>query len=437
MISPTPGRTWPALSEHRWLRFAAFTLFYLCQGFPIGLTSLAFPAWLTGQGFSPAEVAGFVATVTMPWGLKLIAGPFMDRFAFPAMGLRRPWVIGAQSLMILTGLSLMLLHDARAQLVWLTALCTLLNTWAAMQDVAVDGMAVTVLRDDERGRANAFMVAGQVAGYSATGWLSVKLLNTYGIPAAGLLTAGAVGCVGAIALLARERPGERLLPWSAGQAHPDAPVPERNTRRLLVDTVRLLLLPMSLVLVGVEASYRILEGICMVWHPEVAITQFGYSDELYSQWTSTTSAAAAGVGLLMGPIIDRIGARRGIFIGLLCNAALYAILRFSIPALAHPAFAIGMLAGTQLGSQWMFISTVSLFMNVCGVRIAATQFAIYMALSNLARSGGARLYPEFRAWLGAEAIYFVMIVGYLLGIAILAFFNLKKHRDTLARLGET
>jgi PAT family beta-lactamase induction signal transducer AmpG len=437
VTSPTPTVAWPALSEHRWLRFTAFFLFYLCQGFPIGLTSLAFPAWLTARGFTETQVAAFVGTVTLPWALKLFAGPFMDRFAFPAMGLRRPWVIGAQSMLVLSGLTLFLLHDPHTQLGWLTVACTLMNTCAAVQDVAVDGMAVTVLRDDERGRANGFMVAGQVAGYSATGWLSVKLLNTYGIPAAGALTAVAVGAVGLVAVVFRERPGERVLPWSAGAAHPDAPVPERNTLHLLKSTAGLLLLPMSLILLSVEASYRVLEGITMVWHPKVAITTFGYTDEMFSQWSSTTSAIAAACGLLMGVAIDRMGARRGVMIGLLTNAAIYAMLCFTSASLAVPVFAVGVLAATQLGSQWMFISTVSLFMKLCGLRVAATQFAIYMALSNLARSGGARVYPWLTDWFGAEGIYVVMVVGYLIGVGILAFFSLEKHRRELTRLGET
>ena len=437
MSSLSSSKAWPALSEHRWLRFATFTLFYLCQGFPIGLTSVAFPAWLLAQGLDKAAVAGFTAVVTAPWGLKLIAGPFMDRLAFPAMGLRRPWVVLAQTLLVLAGLTLLGIHDPSTELTALTIACTCMNAFAAMQDVGVDGMAITVFRDDERGTANGFMVAGQVAGYSFTGWISVVLLNRYGIPAAGVLTAIAVGSVGALALAFRERPGERLLPWTRGEAHPEAPKPERRTLRLVLKLVRLFFLPMGLVLVSVEVSYRMLEGVALVWHPDLAINELGFTDEQYSRWVSLCSLASAGLGLLMGPLIDRMGQKRGIIIGLACNGALYLALRFLSPALSEPAFAIAMLAGVQLGSQWMFISTVSLFMKICGVRVAATQFSLYMALSNLARSAGVKLYPAIDDWVGGPSVFLFMAAGYLVAIALISVFDLDQQKRRLAELGET
>src|SRR6478736_1173216 len=81
-----------SLTESRWLRFASFTAFYYAQGIPIGLLTIAVPAWLAEHGVGVAEIAAYQGVVGLPWGLKLFAGPFMDRFAFPAMGRRRPWV---------------------------------------------------------------------------------------------------------------------------------------------------------------------------------------------------------------------------------------------------------------------------------------------------------------------------------------------------------
>lgn len=49
-----------ALSENRYLRFAAFTGYYLAQGLPIGLLSIALPAWLAANGKTAAEVGTFV-----------------------------------------------------------------------------------------------------------------------------------------------------------------------------------------------------------------------------------------------------------------------------------------------------------------------------------------------------------------------------------------
>ncbi len=42
------------------------------------------------QGVSPAVIGSFIAITILPWSLKLINGPIMDRWSFLPMGRRRP-----------------------------------------------------------------------------------------------------------------------------------------------------------------------------------------------------------------------------------------------------------------------------------------------------------------------------------------------------------
>ena len=69
------------LSESRLLRIGSFTLFYVAQGLPFGLISIALPAWLAEQAASISDIAYFVAISGLPWGFKLLAGPLIDRFS--------------------------------------------------------------------------------------------------------------------------------------------------------------------------------------------------------------------------------------------------------------------------------------------------------------------------------------------------------------------
>ena len=69
------------LTENRHLRIASFTIFYVAQGLPIGLLMIAIPAWLAGAGATATEIASYVSLAGLPWGLKLFAGPIMDRFS--------------------------------------------------------------------------------------------------------------------------------------------------------------------------------------------------------------------------------------------------------------------------------------------------------------------------------------------------------------------
>ena len=92
------------------------------------------------------------------------------------------------------------------------------NLFAAVQDVAVDGMAIDVLPPTERGRANALMAFGQVAGFSSFAALSGTLLDSGGLPAAAVVGTIAISAVLVLITLTRERRGERILPWTAGAA---------------------------------------------------------------------------------------------------------------------------------------------------------------------------------------------------------------------------
>lgn len=79
-----------ALADSRKLRFGALAGLYFAQGVPWGIFMVALPTWLAAQGLSSAQVGTFLAAVSLPWTLKLLAGPVMDRFAYLPMGRRRP-----------------------------------------------------------------------------------------------------------------------------------------------------------------------------------------------------------------------------------------------------------------------------------------------------------------------------------------------------------
>jgi PAT family beta-lactamase induction signal transducer AmpG len=78
--------TLPALSENSLLRYCAFTALYIAQGIPNGFLMIAVPAWLVQQGLGAAGIGSYMAVVSLPWALKLIAGAVMDRFSFLPMG---------------------------------------------------------------------------------------------------------------------------------------------------------------------------------------------------------------------------------------------------------------------------------------------------------------------------------------------------------------
>ena len=83
----------PALTEHKILRLSTVTAMYFAQGVQSGLLFTAIPAYLAMKGVEASVIGGFIGLLFLPWSLKIISAPVMDRFSFLPMGRRRPWVI--------------------------------------------------------------------------------------------------------------------------------------------------------------------------------------------------------------------------------------------------------------------------------------------------------------------------------------------------------
>ena len=104
----------------------------------------------------------------LPWSFKIFAGPLLDGIGQTRWGRRRPFILAAEVVM---GLSLLALYfvDPVEQLSLISGLLFLHNSAAALQDVAVDALAVDILPEDERGRANSIMWAAKSLGVALGG----------------------------------------------------------------------------------------------------------------------------------------------------------------------------------------------------------------------------------------------------------------------------
>ena len=421
------------LSEQRWFRFSAFTAFYFAQGVPIGLLAIAVPKWLD---VGVAEIAVYQATISLPWALKLIAGPFMDRFTFLSMGFRRPWVLAAQGGLTLSLLGLVFISEpTAADLGPLIAVAFVINCFAATQDVAVDGMSIDILPIEERGRANALMAFGQVAGFAAFGALAGTLLSVIGLAATAMICSATVAVIFGLVAVMRERPGEKVMPWSVGQAT-DGRLKNQSITHIFRDLVRVLLLPMSLLLTAVEFLNRVRDGIAVSVFPVFADQVLELSDAVYASYFGIFSFGAALAGAACGPLIDRLGTKRFLLIGLLGSASCHLFFGIATGSWQNLTFVASLYFVMQIFSQFIFVAIIAMYMNLCWTKVSATQFSVYMAISNLSRSAGAAMLAVIAGSL-SFATEFLLMGGLLLASTLcLAFFSLEKHQARLDSLDQ-
>ena len=407
------------LSEHRTLRFVTLFLLYVAQGLPFGLIDFALPAWLAQNGASAAAIGGVLAMIILPWTFKLVYGFIMDRYAFLAMGRRRPWIIVGQFGLFLALAAMAWANPGVDSIGVIAALAFAIGLASAFQDVAVDGLAVDILQDEEIERVNGLMFGGQAIGIAAGAALSGYLIAYEGLPAATLALAAIVAAILLFVLCVRERPDERLLPWTKGVAsqrnldlHLGAFGPIiRNLFTAMFTRQTLILIPAFMF---VTAAWAIFLGLA----PLFATNILGWEKATYSGWSSQAFliAGVAG-GLLFGIAATRWGARRMFIIGALV-AAIGAAAMLGLKS--HWANPVVLVSAIFLFTSLAVLRSVTggaLAMRLCTPAIAATQFAVFMAILNLGRTAASASLGWLDSLGGITAMFTAMMVCSLLAAA--------------------
>ena len=191
---------------------------YTAQGIPSGFISYTLIAYLAQQGFTAAEIGNMLFWVYLPWVFKFLWGPFVDNYHYLPMGRRRPWILGAQSGMVITVVIIALVPGIESKIALLTTLLFFHNCFASLQDVAVDGLAVDVLSPEEFGKINGFMFGAKRFGTMVGGAGIGYFIGSLGIAGGLFLTVPMLLIIMCLPAFIRERPGEKLFPWTEGEA---------------------------------------------------------------------------------------------------------------------------------------------------------------------------------------------------------------------------
>ncbi|MCB1036739.1 MAG: MFS transporter [Acidobacteria bacterium] len=151
---------------------------YFSQGLPYGFFVGALPALLRGSDLS-LEKIGLANLLALPWALKFLWAPILDRHGSRRWGWRRGWILPLQAATIVTLIAMGWLGLASGLAV-LAALILLTNLLAATQDIATDSLAVHLLSPQERGLGNSIQVAAYRLGMILGGGVLLTVIGHLG-----------------------------------------------------------------------------------------------------------------------------------------------------------------------------------------------------------------------------------------------------------------
>ncbi|MEO6669481.1 MAG: MFS transporter [Ferruginibacter sp.] len=432
-IPITKSNTLPALTENTFLRYFNFIALYIAQGIPEGMAFFGIPAWMAMNGKTPGEIGSFVAAVGLPWSFKIVVAPMMDRFSYLPMGRKRPWVIFGQLGLMASFIAMAFVPDPLNNLGLFMAAGFSVGFFGAFQDVATDGMAIDIIPINQQARANGLMWGAKIMGTSASLATGTWLLHRFGFSTAILMLSVAVCLIMFVPLCLRERPGEKLLPWTSGTAAPEAKKLQLTKWSVIFKSLfsafslhNSLLLALLLFLAMGACNY--LDTLI----PIFTVQALGWTDKAYSQFYATASLVGGISGMMIGGIlIDKFGKKTMLNIYFLLLIFLTSSLAFLKMYWINTWFISGFMILYQILYVFTCIGLFATAMQCCWKKVSATQFTLYMTVGNMGRIVGAKMIGPAKQQFSWEYTLFAFAVVFAIALLIIQFIHVNEQVERI------
>jgi len=131
-------------------------------GLPLELTSFVLKTWMREEGVD-LTIIGLFALVGLPYTLKFITAPVLDRFAIPLFGRRRGWLIIFQIGLMVSVFSLGTADPGQSPTI-IAFFALIVAFFSASQDTVIDAYRREDLADEELGIGSSLYVSGYRVG---------------------------------------------------------------------------------------------------------------------------------------------------------------------------------------------------------------------------------------------------------------------------------
>ncbi len=138
-----------------------FLMGFSC-GLPLLLTLSVLQAWMKEEGVD-LSVIGLMSLVGIPYTVKFLWAPFLDRLTLPFLGRRRGWLLVSQ-ICLMAAIAGLGLSNPQAHPWLLAGAAFLVTFFSASQDIVVDAFRRESLSDDELGLGSSLYVNGYRVG---------------------------------------------------------------------------------------------------------------------------------------------------------------------------------------------------------------------------------------------------------------------------------
>jgi len=340
------------------------------SGIPLALTGTTLQAWMATEKID-LTVIGVFSLVGLPYTVKYLWAPVMDRFIPPFLGRRRGWMLVTQ-LGLVFAISAMAFSDPAGATTLFAVLALLVAFVSASQDIVVDAYRTEVLEPVELGPGAGVHILGYRIAMLTSGAVALILADRLPWKTVYLLMAGSL-LVGIIASLFSPEPQLKERPPGSLKEAVVEPFTEFLSR------------PGALGILLFVILYK-LDVVMATALTTPFMLELGFTKTDIGAVTKGFGMVATIVGTLAGgAVVARAGMKASLWLfGILQSVSTLAFLALARLGHHYPMMvaAIGL---ENLCSGMGTAAYAAFLMSLCNKRFTATQYALLTSLMALSR----------------------------------------------------
>jgi MFS transporter, PAT family, beta-lactamase induction signal transducer AmpG len=403
-------------------KMAAILMLGFASGFPLYLTSRTLQAWMTVAGVNLTAI-GFFSLVSLPYSLKFLWSPLIDRFGLPFLGRRKGWLFVTQVALAAT-IAAMIFQRPSQVLQLLAINAFLIAFLSATQDIVIDAYVTDISDASEVGAASGVKVLGYRIAMIATGGGALVIADFMSWQTVYFLMGVLMLILAAISTRVREPVLRDRPPASIKEA----------VRMPLADFFARSGTARGTWILAFILLYRL--GDSMINNMTTPfLLQAGFSQTDIGVIQGGVGLFATITGVLAGGlVIARIGINRSLWVfGILQAASNFAYL---VLAYVGREYAV-MVAAIVVENVCYGLATAALvgfIMSLCNPRFSATQYALLSSLIAVGRDVIASPSGSIAEKLGWPAFFLISIIAAIPGMLLLPLF--APWGDSIGKLVE-
>jgi len=384
-------------------------------GLPLLLTISVLQAWMKEAGID-LTVIGLMALVGLPYTVKFLWAPFLDRFTLPFLGRRRGWLLAAQLLLVISIIALAL-TDPVTHPAMVAAAALAVTFFSASQDIVVDAYRREDLSDAELGLGSSLYINGYRVGMLLASGGGLIMADHMSFPAVYVIMATCMLPGIVTTILAPEPIAAEGKPGSLREAVIQ-PLVEYFSRSGSVWILAFILL--------YKIGDTMASTMTTPFYLDIGFskTEIGTVVKLFGFWATVAGGLAGGV------LMIRLGINRSLWIfGILqsLSTAFFAVLA----RVGHHIGALSsVIAFENLSSGLGTAAFVAFMASITNKKFTATQYALLSSLMGVPRVFASAPTGFLAKHFGWEAFFIFCSLVAIPGMLLLLRFapwHLQRH----------